>query len=79
MQNKIKQLANYYREKGNYKFAAALCKISTDLALYEQKQEIVTDLQEKLVAVANYKQKLKACHLYKQADQLDVIAKDLEA
>lgn len=79
MQNKIKQLANYYREKGNYKFAAALCKISTDLALYEQKQEIVSDLQEKLANITSYKRKLKACHLHKQADQLDVIAKDLEA
>jgi len=78
MLNKIHKLANQCRLEENYKGASVLCKIATDLALYEQKDYMCNQLIIAKASLSNLKKDLDSLYLFKLSSNIDVIAKDIE-
>lgn len=77
--DKVQHLANKSRETENYKLAAILRSIATDLALIESHRYMKARFISAKIEADEIKADLKKMHMYKLADELDVIARDLES
>lgn len=77
--DKIITLANTYRAKENYKLANLLSKIAVDVALVESNQHIIVQFKKAKLDAISTSNELRQMHLHKLAEQVDIIAKDLES
>lgn len=77
--DKITTLANAYKAEDNYRLASLLSKIAVDVALVESNQHIIAQFKKAKLDAIKTSSELKQMHLHKLAEQVDIIAKDLES
>lgn len=75
---KLQKLANQAREAGHFKEASLFSNLVVDLGIITQRENILVQHKKALEEINNLRKSAKELRLKKLADQLDIIARDLE-
>lgn len=76
--DKITTLASRARSSGDYKLAAVLSRVATDIGFVETSRYFIKQFKTARAEVGKMQKELTDAHLYKLSEELDVIARDLE-
>jgi len=76
--DKVQKFANDLRLEGKYREASVLYPIITDLALYEEKEYLLTQFKKSYTKMKTLSSNLEKIKMYRLAKEIDIIAQDIE-